>query len=119
MDPYIASWFRAFLLTTAVEVPLAAVLLRDADRVLARRVARVSLASVLTHPAVWFVFPFLGLTYRAQVAVSELWAVLAELVYYRLVFWEAGWARAGRASLVANMASFLLGLALQRSGVLR
>ncbi|MBI5517003.1 MAG: hypothetical protein HY909_24690 [Deltaproteobacteria bacterium] len=118
VDEYVASWFRAFLWTTALEVPVAAWLLRDGDAALPRRVARVSLASVLTHPAVWFVFPFLGLSYRAQVAASELWAVLAELVFYRLMFWELGWRRCAQASLLANALSFLTGLGLQRWGAL-
>jgi hypothetical protein len=94
-------WLFAFACTQAVEVPL---YLRATGS------WRVSFgASALTHPVVWFVFPFLPLPYWQMVGCAEVFAVVV----------EAGWlswhrvARPGATSLLANGASFAAGLVLR------
>ena len=50
-----SGWLAAFLLTVAVEVPVAALLLRRAEPDRVRLVLLVVFANLATHPIVWFV----------------------------------------------------------------
>ncbi len=99
-------WFFAFLFTQAVEVPLYL-------RVTASwRVA--FLASLITHPIVWFVFPRLWPWtsmpgYWGMVLGAETFAVVAEAAWlhrnhvHRALFWAA----------VVNATSTCVGLGLR------
>jgi hypothetical protein len=106
-----SGWFAAFVLTLAVEVPIAAYLLRSAEPDRVRRVLLVVFANLATHPIVWYVMtqPLLVGTWE-YVLVSESWAVAAEAVFYWAAFRPAGPRRALVTSVVANAASFLVGL---------
>ena len=112
MDLVIA-WAKAFLLTVAVEIPVASVVLRQDERSLARRAGLVFFASLATHPAVWFIFPRLDLTYLRMIAAAETWAVVVEAVFYGFAFRGVEPWRAFVASLLANGASFGVGLLLR------
>lgn len=111
-------WFWAFLFTQIVEVPIYM-------RGLRARFHEALGASSLTHPIVWFVIPQAGdwfylhvleqrfsiwLTastrYAIMVAFAEVFAVVAEALYFRVIGLEKPW----RWSLIANMASFGLGM---------
>jgi hypothetical protein len=111
--PFVLLWLRAFALTLGVELLLAARLLRGEGRKLDRRLGAALVANLASHPAVWFVFPELGLG-GAGLAMSELWAFASEALVYRLVFPALSWRRAVVISAAANGASFLIGLALRR-----
>ncbi len=108
--PFVLLWFKAFLLTGLVEVPLAATLLRPAEPRLGRRIALVLFANVASHPAVWFIFPALGLPYTPTLILAEAWAVLSEALFYRLVFEKADAVEVFGVSALANGASFGIGL---------
>ena len=108
--PLVALWFKAFLLTVLVEVPIAAALLRPAEPRLARRMALVLFANVASHPAVWFIFPELRLPHLPALVLAETWALLSEAVFYRLVFEKTDAVEALGISAVANGASFATGL---------
>jgi hypothetical protein len=108
--PLITLWFKAFLLTVLVETPLAAALLRPAEPRLPRRVALVLFANLASHPAVWFIFPALGLPYLPMLVLAEAWAVLSEALFYRLVFEKTDAVEALGISALANGASFGIGL---------
>lgn len=73
-------------------------------------------ASAITHPFVWFAFPYLrlvpGVTYPIMVIAAELFAFGVEAIYLRLVL-RTPLVRAALASLVANGASLGLGLLLR------
>ena len=113
--PFVLLWCKAFALTLALELPIAARLLRGQPGALVgRRLAAVLVANLASHPAVWFVFPELGTNSAAILVVSELWAFVSEAAIYRLIF--AGppplpWRRAILVSGVANAISFLVGKA--------
>ena len=78
-----------------------------------RRALIAVFAQLLTHPLVWFVFPRLvGLTGRSSLALSELWAWLAEAAFYAVVLPGLSSARALGVSALANAASILVGLAI-------
>lgn len=49
---YLLAWLKAFLFTSAVEIPLAAVLFRAAEPRLARRLGFAFFANLISHPAV-------------------------------------------------------------------
>ena len=87
--PLVTLWFKAFFFTVLVETPIAAALLRPAEPRLARRIALILFANLASHPAVWFIFPALGLSYLPTLLISEAWAVLLEALLYRLVFEKA------------------------------
>lgn len=110
-------WAKAFAVTLVAELPVAYFLLRQADVSRARLAFAIVLVNVASHPAVWFVFPELGLGYGAAVTLSELWAVGLECLAYRLIFPRLSWRRAGLASLLANAASVALGLCLRALGL--
>lgn len=103
-------WLAAFLLTLAVEVPIAAWLLRrdEPDRV--RLVLLVAFASLATHPVVWYVWTQVFLVGTPEYLVAaEAWAFGVEAVFYWAAFRGLGARRAVVVSLVANAASFLVG----------
>ena len=117
MTFWIADWLRAFALTLLAELPIAIPLLARVERSVARRFALVVVANLATHPLVWFLFPGLALGKPARFALSEAWAVLAELAVYKLVWPALRVRRAALVSVAANAASVAVGFAL--AGFLR
>ena len=108
-------WLEAFALTFALEGPLATALLgRRGGVPWRRRLGLTLFANLVTHPAVWFIFPELGLPYWRTVALSELWAWLGEAAFYATASPRLRWPRALLVSLAANATSFLVGLAYYR-----
>lgn len=110
MSP-ITLWSHAFAVTLLVEL-LVAVPLLDRSRPLLRRVGAVVAAQLVSHPSVWFVLPALGLRRSSFLLLAEGWAVVSELLLYRLIYVELPWSRALAVSALANGASFALGTLL-------
>ncbi len=106
---FVRWWFEAFLLTLFIECPLLLWLLRTPDVRWPRLLGLSFFANLVTHPAVWFVFPALGLGYWRSVTLAELWAWGGEALFWTLVLPAVGWRRAVWASLCSNLASFGLG----------
>lgn len=131
----LSAWFSAFMFTQALEVPIYLVALRGrADargellppESLRWRLGFAFLASMATHPYVWFVFPYVFTSgpwkaavaawpvlgawrYAVFFAVAESFAVLAEGLLLRAL-------RVPRAllwALLANTSSAGLGLLLR------
>lgn len=103
-------WFRAFLLTVVVEVPVATYLLRRADPQLWRTAALVFFANLSSHPLVWYVWTQVFLVGTTPyVIAAEAWAVVIEAVFYFVAFRGIGAGRAVLVSVVANAASFVIG----------
>jgi hypothetical protein len=107
---WVANWLRAFGLTLLVELAVALPLLAPGERRLSRRASAVVVANLATHPLVWFLFPGLAVGAAAHVALSEAWAVLAELAIYRIVWPALSIRRAALVSMAANGASLVVGL---------
>ena len=96
-----SAWLIAFVFTQAIEVPIYL-------RVTTFRVA--FLASLLTHPIVWFVFPALWPGgYLSMLFGAELFAWAAETIWLKANRVE----RAALWSFIANAASFCIGMALR------
>jgi hypothetical protein len=103
-------WFRAFLLTLLVEAPIAALMLRRWERSRPRLVALVVFANLASHPAVWFIFTQLFLIGTLEyVVAAEGWAVGCEALVYLAALRGLPVRRAIVASVVANVASFVVG----------
>jgi hypothetical protein len=106
------NWLVALLLTEAVEVPIYGIALGRWPWM--ARLALASGASLLTHPLLWM---YVGAAhpdcYWQAVTVAETWAVLTEGVYLAALQTRCAlpW------SLLANAASFALGLIVQWSGI--
>ena len=74
-------------------------------------------ASFSTVPYVWFVFPFIRDWSRdTSFLLSEPFVFIVEAVFYRL-FLKLDWRIAFAASLVCNLASYLLGPFLRAYGL--
>jgi hypothetical protein len=103
-------WFRAFVLTLAVELPIGAVLLRRFEPAWPRLLVLILFANLASHPAVWFIFTQLFLVGTPEyVVAAEGWAIGIEALFYWAVFRGLSPGRALLVSLAANAASFLLG----------
>jgi hypothetical protein len=103
-------WLRAFVLTVAVEVPVATYLLRRADSPPWRVAALVFFANLASHPLVWYVWTqvfLFGST--AFVVAAETWAIAIEAAFYAVAFRRLTLGRAVLVSIVANLASFVVG----------
>jgi hypothetical protein len=102
------AWLRAFVLTQAIEVPLAMACLRGRPR--ARTAVVAALATSVSHPLLCFVLlpglpgPFVGRVLAGEAVVIALEAV----VYARGL--RLGAAHALAASAFLNAASYLIGL---------
>jgi hypothetical protein len=106
-------WFRAFVITLAVEMPIAAVLLRRYEPAWPRLLILILFANLASHPAVWFIFTQLFLIGTPEyVVAAETWAVGAEALFYWAALRGLSARRAITVSLVANVASFLVGRVL-------
>jgi hypothetical protein len=106
---WVANWLRAFGLTALIELVVAVPLLASVDASLGRRAGAVIAANLATHPLVWFLFPGLAVGRWTSLGLSEVWAVLAELAIYRLVWPALGTRRAALISTCANAASAIIG----------
>jgi len=102
----------AYALTLAIETIVLFLLLRSRYGV-ALIIRNSIIASSLTLPFVWFVFPALGLgSWALQTAAAEIFAFAVEACVYRALFHGIRWEDALAASFVCNAASFIAGLAL-------
>lgn len=116
---YVLAWFKAFLLTQTLEVPLTTYLFRNDESVLWRRIGLLLCANLLSHPAVWFVYPALPMSpYLAQ-GLSEVWAVLSEMVFFVLCFRSVKPIRAFGVAALVNGFSYGIGLILYEIPVIR
>jgi hypothetical protein len=103
-------WFRAFLLTVAIEGPLVLALTGHGGRSWRRRAPIVVAAQLMTHPLVWYVFPFLpGLSRSTTFVTSELFAWAAEAALYAVAEVAPTALRAVAVSALANGASLAIG----------
>ena len=102
----LAGWLFAFLFTEAIEVPLYTLALAPRRPLLAA-LGLAALASLLTHPVVWFLFPRLvPEPFWLMAVLAESFAVLAEAAYLRALHVR----RPLLLSLAANGASCGAGL---------
>jgi hypothetical protein len=109
----VVAWAQAFALTTLIEAPIVVAATRDEPSPWPRRLALAVFAQLVTHPLVWFVFPFIaGITGHTSLALSELWAWLGEALFFAVAL-PTRPLRALGVSGVANGVSFAVGLLLQ------
>jgi hypothetical protein len=117
--PLILAWFRAFVLTLAIEELAAGWVLRR-DVPLLRRVALIAVCNIASHPAVWLIFPELGAglgwTHLTTLVISEVWAFGLEALIYALFLGRGHARKAAYASTLANGLSLSLGLVLRALG---
>ena len=109
----IGRYLFAFALTVVVELAVAVPVLGRAADSLPRRLATVCVAQLTTHPAVWFFWPLFAWPRPLYLLVAESFALITELLVYRLVFRGLPWSRVLAASALANGASVVLGAWLQ------
>ena len=106
----VSDWFAAFVLTLAVELPIAVVALRQPEPQVLRLVALVVYANLATHVAVWYVFSqLLEVGSVGYTVAVEGWAIGAEALFYAVTIRGLSTRRAVAVAFVANAASFAAG----------
>ena len=111
----VSAWFPAFVVTVVVEGPIVWWFARGRETSVLRVGAAVLLANLASHPAVWFIFTQLLLVGSVSFTLAtEAWAVIVEGLLYALALRGVGPRRALAASLVANIASYLVGVLVGR-----
>ena len=110
-------WAAAFGMTLAVEVPLFVLLARYTATKLkvpscsVRRAALAgALGSCITHPLLWFVWPFAVTDYTAYLISGELIVAAVESVTFYLAAKPISIKRAAFVAVTANAASFGFGM---------
>ncbi len=118
MMVFMLTFIKALGLTVFIECSIAAALRRFAGRLLFpsetpywRLLAIVALASCLTLPYVWFVFPEIFPGRLAYLISAELFALLVETFWYLLALRQR-LRQAFLLSFLANLGSLLFGLFL-------
>lgn len=106
----ISGWFAAFVVTLAIELPIAVVLLRRWERDLVRLGIIVVFANLATHPIVWYVATQIFLVGTPEYTLTaEAWAILAETAIYWAAIRGLPVRRAFVVAVVANITSWLVG----------
>lgn len=101
------SWLTAYLLTQLVEVPIYLIGARRLRR--GRRWLLAFGASTVTHPVVWFLFPWDNGPWIVSAVLSETFAFVTEAWSGSLAGVEKPWLW----SLLANASSVCAGLVVQ------
>lgn len=104
-------FLQAYALTLAVESIVLYGLLKGKYPIV-EIVKNSILASTITLPFVWFVFPPSGFSWTYVTAVSEIFAVVIETIVYRVGFRKISWKMAFVSSFACNLTSFVIGLML-------
>ena len=103
MPPPLDIWAGAFCLTQLVEIPIYLHAARSLPA--ARRWVFAAGASAITHPVVWFGFPWNLEPWLLLFLAAESFAILTEALWGRLLHVP----RPFRWSLVANLSSVAAG----------
>lgn len=111
------AWGRAFSVTLLVELGVAVPLLSRHVPSVARRLAVVAFAQLVSHPLFWFVLPALHLPRGVFLVTGELWAWLVEAALYAASVPQLPLGRSLSVALAANAASFGVWLVLRAVGL--
>jgi hypothetical protein len=100
------TYLYVFLQSNLLEVPIYYLFFRRQETPW-QSLQRVTLINSLTHPIVFFVIMNLEMTYLQNILAAELFAIMAETLYFALVFKRsASWSFL--AALIANLVSWQL-----------
>ncbi|MDF1562999.1 MAG: hypothetical protein P1V51_08135 [Deltaproteobacteria bacterium] len=110
--PPIGLWAQAFALTLLIEVPIYAGLAPEGCG-RARAALAGAAGSALTHPLLWYVWVPLIPGYGRAVMSGEVLVVVLEILVFHLLTGRRSLRRAAAAALLANAASYGLGLVWQ------
>ena len=110
LSVFLVWWLRAFVLTQVVEISVGMCLLGGEEASRRRRAGVLFTATLVTHPVLWFVAPFLFESYETYVVVSEVTITLVEaVVLWRLLPTRTVW-QALFTSAVMNGCSIIAGM---------
>lgn len=104
-------FFQAYIITIILETIILFLILRK--QYSNQTIVRNSIiASTITLPFVWFVFPLFGVEYILQISFSEIFALVIEAFIYLKLFQNMNISKAFFISFIANLVSFLAGFML-------
>lgn len=104
-------FFSAYFLTIGIELMVLFVLMHKRYDIILI-IKNGIIASSLTLPFVWFVFPYLGSGYWTWLGLAEIFAFLSESAVYYFLFPKMSPKDAIITSFLCNLASFSIGFAL-------
>ena len=110
-------WSRSFLITLVIEVPIFALIVRR-QVPLWRGALAGAAGSCLTHPLLWFAWPFVVHDYTLYILSGELIVATVESLTFFALARPIPLTRAIAASFIANAASFGGGILLRLLGVI-
>jgi hypothetical protein len=106
VDPYLFSFFQAFLLTFIVELLILLIL---AKKIPTSRIFKaIFIGNFVSMPVVWFLISRLIQEFYFYLIISELFAVVSESFILK-IFLSVSYRRSLLYSLVANLFSFIIG----------
>ena len=101
-------WFKSFLFTLAVEVPIFILIARKEVPVWRAALAGAA-GTCFTHPTLWFVWRVVVKDYAWYIISGELLAALIEAVIFWAIARPIPFSKAVAASFFANAASYGVG----------
>jgi len=102
-------WCQSFFLAIIVETPIFVIGSIGATSLFRGGAAGI-VGTTVTHPILWFVWPFVIRDYFAYVVTGEILVVLIEAVIFFVLARPVSFKRAAITSVAANSASFLIGV---------
>lgn len=106
VDPYLFSFFQAFLLTFFAELLILLILAKKIP--ISRIFKAVFIGNLVSMPVVWFLISTLIQEFYFYLIISELFAILSESFILK-TFLSVSYRRSLFYSLVANLFSFSIG----------
>ena len=104
------NWITAFILTQVIEITVGNLFWREPEVSKKRKILTIFVASLITHPMVWFVFSDIrhdgGFSYNEYLLMAESYAYGVEAWYYYILKVK----RPILLSVIANTCSFGAGL---------
>lgn len=105
-DPYLFSFFQAFLLTFLAEL---LILLLLANKIQTLRIFKaVIVGNLISMPIIWFLISVSIRQFYIYIIISELFAIVSESFILKL-FLAVSYRRSLFYSVVANLFSFIIG----------
>lgn len=111
-------WITAFAMTLAFEIPVFVLIgkkvMREVSAVSIRRlIAAGALGTCITHPLLWFAWPYVVHDYTTYLITGEILVALVETVTFFLAVRGIRFRDAALASVAANSVSLALGALVQ------
>ena len=108
------AWLKSLIFTLVVEAPIFVLLARRDKVKIWLALIGGAVGTLVTHPALWFVWPHVIRDYALYIATGELIVAAVESFTFYLIARPISLKTAIAASFIANAASYGLGALIMR-----